>query len=116
MMPTSVRPADVMCTRILDEHPVHDGDERQHQYGRAPPAPLPLLLLFGYRWLGLRLDRRRLRRCRRGRGGRPLLPYFPPPGAPPLCGARPVVRRRPKKREVAGAGGDAPREGRPPPF
>src|SRR5437879_76532 len=45
MIPTSVRPAQVMCTRLrLGQEPVGDGDHSQHDDGGARPAPLPLLL------------------------------------------------------------------------
>src|SRR3989442_144661 len=118
MTPTSVRPAEVMCTRSLNNHPVHQSDDPEQIHCGAAATAFALFLLEGRRWrfrAGLRLCRRRLgcswfRRCRlcgrrpRGRGGprgrgnhHHLLDHARPTT---LRDTNPIVRRLEYERDV----------------
>src|SRR5919109_815651 len=106
MTPTSVRPADVMCTRSLDKHPVYEPDDPEDQHCGAAATTLSFLLLFGdrrprlgvrRRWLRGRrwLRHRRLgrRRLWRSRLWRSRLRGFHHPRAAALRDARRVIGR-----------------------
>src|SRR5688500_3447976 len=107
MTPTSVRPAAVMCTRSLDENPVHESDDPEDEYGGTAATPLSLLFLLRDRRLRPRLGHRLCGRCGRGRGRglrwrrRHRLHRFDHPGPTALGYARGVVGGLEHDRYVA---------------